>query len=176
MPHDPDWHIQAEILITDLKTLFGPFAERIDHVGSTAIPGIAAKPKLHLDILLRRGISIEEGRGRLDGLGYFDHGPRLWDDEIQLTRPVGSPLGPCGANGVPTVMPHRLCLCLAGCAAPLDRRRFRDALLRDRTLAQSYEQLKLQLASQNAPAENWQEYTAGKSTFIAAVLANEGQT
>ncbi len=39
LPHNPDWFRQADLLIDDLGHLLGAKALRLDHVGSTAVPG-----------------------------------------------------------------------------------------------------------------------------------------
>jgi len=170
VPHDPQWRIQAGFLIRDLVALFGPLAERIDHVGSTAIPGIAAKSKLHLDVSLAAGVLLETAKAKLNGLGYIDHGHRFRADEVQLTRPAGNWFGADEGVRPKVAMPHRLTLCSAGCPSPLDRKRFRDALQRDTELAEAYERLKRRLAECSNGTIGWSGYAQGKSTFIAAAL------
>lgn|GEM_PF-2646696 len=170
--HDPQWRIQADFLIGDLIALFGPLAERIDHAGSTAIPGIVAKPKLHLDVSLAGDVFLETARAKLNGLGYADHRHRFRDDEVQLTRPAGTWFAADEGVRPRFAMPHRLSLCSAGCPAPLDRRRFRDALQRDTELAQANERLKRQLAECSNGTIGWSDYAQGKSAFVAAVLAD----
>ena len=45
-PHQTEWDEQARRTIKQLKELFGELAVDIQHVGSTSIPNIAAKPIL----------------------------------------------------------------------------------------------------------------------------------
>ncbi|MFP3670716.1 GrpB family protein, partial [Priestia sp. SIMBA_032] len=49
--HDPSWIETADRLIAQLREQLGPLVQRLDHVGSTAVPGLSAKPKLHIDIV-----------------------------------------------------------------------------------------------------------------------------
>ena len=48
--YDPRWPKRAAALITDLRAALGPPALRIDHIGSTAIPGMDAKDLLDLQV------------------------------------------------------------------------------------------------------------------------------
>jgi GrpB-like predicted nucleotidyltransferase (UPF0157 family) len=48
--YQPGWPIQAAILCEDLRRLLGPSVERIEHIGSTAIPAMAAKDVLDIQI------------------------------------------------------------------------------------------------------------------------------
>jgi GrpB-like predicted nucleotidyltransferase (UPF0157 family) len=43
-PHDPAWRQRGTALAGELRAALGPPARRVEHIGSTAIPGMAAKP------------------------------------------------------------------------------------------------------------------------------------
>jgi len=43
-PYDPAWSRRAGQLAAEFRTVLAPHAKRIEHIGSTAIPGMAAKP------------------------------------------------------------------------------------------------------------------------------------
>lgn len=49
---DPAWPAQAETLIARLQSVLGPLAARIDHIGSTAVPGLASKDILDIQVTL----------------------------------------------------------------------------------------------------------------------------
>ncbi len=69
--HDPDWAAQAQDELRRLTEALGPVAVRLEHVGSTAVPGLAAKPILDLQL----SVAAIEPRGRyvppLERLGYL---------------------------------------------------------------------------------------------------------
>lgn len=48
--HDPAWQSQAAALLAELRGPLGPLALRAEHIGSTSIPGMAAKPVLDLQV------------------------------------------------------------------------------------------------------------------------------
>ncbi|MEQ8779499.1 MAG: GrpB family protein [Roseibium album] len=169
--HDPDWIKQAELLIFDLSRLLGDKASRIDHVGSTAVPGLSAKPKLHIDITLCPDIEPVSLCPPFYLFGYANPGIVRREGEIQLTRPAGRRMFPYPPSGRPTLMAHRLCLCRSGHTASRHRRNFRDALRSDPVTAANYQQLKQELVARFGPAEDWERYNSGKTSFITNVLS-----
>jgi GrpB-like predicted nucleotidyltransferase (UPF0157 family) len=49
-PYDPDWPRRAAELAAQLHAVLGPRVRRVEHIGSTAVPGLAAKPTLDLQV------------------------------------------------------------------------------------------------------------------------------
>jgi GrpB-like predicted nucleotidyltransferase (UPF0157 family) len=69
--HDPEWVVRAQDELRRLTEALGPVAVRLEHVGSTAVPGLAAKPILDLQLSVA---SIDSSRlyvPPLEGLGYL---------------------------------------------------------------------------------------------------------
>ena len=50
LEHDSDWAVRAGVLTGRLRSALGPTALRVEHIGSTAIPGMAAKPVLDVQV------------------------------------------------------------------------------------------------------------------------------
>lgn len=48
VPYDPSWPAVFEILSSEIGQLLGNRINQVHHVGSTAVPGLAAKPKIDL--------------------------------------------------------------------------------------------------------------------------------
>lgn len=48
--HDPGWGRRGLALSTELRAALGPPALRVEHIGSTSIPGMAAKPIFDLQV------------------------------------------------------------------------------------------------------------------------------
>ncbi|MEM9633599.1 MAG: GrpB family protein [Pseudomonadota bacterium] len=168
--HDPSWNDQADLLIEDLRFLLGGAVTRLDHVGSTSIPDLKTKPKLHIDVVLRPGTSPEPLSTDLEEYGYANLGYLHRAKEIQLTRSRGCRFGPNGSGPGTTVMAHRLCICQSDCVAPVERRRFRDALRNDAALVREYENLKQDLVERFGLLPDWESYNRGKTNFIKAVV------
>jgi dephospho-CoA kinase len=83
-----DWPARAASLIAALRDALGDRAERIEHIGSTAIPGMAAKDVLDLQVSVT---SLEDAAREFDqplgSLGFRrtpyerDHVPAGWPDD-----------------------------------------------------------------------------------------------
>jgi GrpB-like predicted nucleotidyltransferase (UPF0157 family) len=98
VPYDPTWPARFDEEAARLQAVCGALALRIDHVGSTSIPGIAAK--LVIDVQITVGVlePLREWQDRLARLGYsylasrdddeypFFHRPAVWPH----TRPRGT--------------------------------------------------------------------------------------
>jgi GrpB-like predicted nucleotidyltransferase (UPF0157 family) len=78
MPHDPRWAEAAAAEGDVLVQRLGPIVLRVHHVGSTAIPGIAAKPILDLIPVVRSVEELDERKSVLEALGF------AWRGELGL--------------------------------------------------------------------------------------------
>jgi GrpB-like predicted nucleotidyltransferase (UPF0157 family) len=69
-PHDPQWSDRAEALIAALRAAAPEAFAALHHIGSTAVPGLAAKPVI--DLLGETGspAGIEAARAALERLGW----------------------------------------------------------------------------------------------------------
>ena len=73
--YDPEWPARAAALMSELAAVLGPTARRIDHIGSTAIPGMAAKDVLDLQVAVDDlDAAVEAFAAPLQTLG-FEHLP-----------------------------------------------------------------------------------------------------
>lgn len=88
---DPQWAISAAGLLRRIGELLGTVAVRLDHIGSTAIPGMVAKPVLDLQASVT---DLDAAAAVLDGAligeGWTrsryetDHVPAGCDDDAEL--------------------------------------------------------------------------------------------
>ncbi len=72
--YDPRWPVLFEELRVKFSELLGDMASAIEHVGSTSVPGLAAKPIIDLDVLLASAACLPETIRRLATLGYEHQG------------------------------------------------------------------------------------------------------
>jgi GrpB-like predicted nucleotidyltransferase (UPF0157 family) len=157
-PYDPAWPASFERERAALEEAIGPWAVGgIHHVGSTAVPGLEAKPIV--DILA--GVeSLDAARACFAPLR----------DLLYLYAPYEAAEMHWFCKPHPARRTHHLHL------APADGRRFADELaFRDRLrkrpdLAAGYAELKRELAAR-FPADR-EAYTDGKSEFVRAALAD----
>ncbi|HLL67527.1 MAG TPA: GrpB family protein [Micromonosporaceae bacterium] len=75
-PYQMHWPERGAQLALDLSTRLGPLALRVEHIGSTAIPGMAAKPVFDLQVSVR---DLDEAAEAFDGpLATFGLTRRPW--------------------------------------------------------------------------------------------------
>ena len=72
--YDPQWPILFEQLRAKFSELLGNMVSAIEHVGSTSVPELAAKPIIDLDVLLASAVYFPETIRRLATLGYEHEG------------------------------------------------------------------------------------------------------
>lgn len=166
VPYSTRWRALFDTLRDELHEVFAPGAVRIEHIGSTAVPGLAAKPVI--DILLGAP-SLDAIEARVDALA--DRGYRYvpeYERDLPMRRHF--------------VRTAQLRVHLHGVAfdSPLwrDQLTFRDALQADAALRERYAALKLGLAQAHAHAhaQDKSAYTAGKGPFIRTVLDSVRRT
>ena len=160
VPYDPEWPRLFDAERALLEHALAPWLEGgIHHIGSTAIPGIAAKP----DIDMMAGVrDFEEARAAFEPLfelGYEEtpHRPRTH----HFSKPAGGP------------WTHQLHLTEPGSDLWVERLAFRDALRTDPGLVAEYQALKLRMAKEEERGGS--AYSAvTKWPFVARVLAQAG--
>jgi GrpB-like predicted nucleotidyltransferase (UPF0157 family) len=70
LPHDPDWSHLANAEAQLLAGVLGPNLRTVYHIGSTAIPGIRAKPILDLMPVIANLTELDKCQGKVEALGY----------------------------------------------------------------------------------------------------------
>ena len=160
--YDPEWPRRFEAERALLERVLAPWLDGgIHHIGSTAVPGIAAKPVLDMMAGVR---DLEEARAAFGPLREqsYHFTPHREDEAHHFNKPS---LRPSEAT-------HGLHLTRPGSDLWRERLAFRDALRSDATLRAEYEALKLRLAEDARDGRT--SYTAAKRPFVARVLGNAG--
>jgi GrpB-like predicted nucleotidyltransferase (UPF0157 family) len=161
VPYSEEWPSRFAAVRAQLLQAFEPQRVGVEHIGSTAVPGLAAKPIV--DVLLGAMAlhGIEERIEVLAGLG-FEY-VRKYEQELPMRRYFVRPAG----DASPRVNLHAVVL---GSTFWTEHLAFRDALRQDPSLVARYQQLKTTLAKefeQDRPS-----YTQAKAPFIEAVVAS----
>ena len=153
--YDPVWRDTFELLSARLRSALGDLAIAIEHVGSTAVPGLAAKPVVDIDVVLRSEADLPAAGAALATLGYAFIGDLGITGREAFRAPAADP-------------PHNLYVCAAGAVELQRHLTFRDALRADSALAQEYAELKRDLAARYR--DDRDSYTEGKTPFVTRVL------
>ena len=74
VPHDPSWAAQAAVESARLAGAIGETLIRIEHVGSTSIPGIRAKPTIDLQPIVKSLAELDARRPQVEALGLIWRG------------------------------------------------------------------------------------------------------
>ncbi|MEM7126499.1 MAG: GrpB family protein [Chloroflexota bacterium] len=72
--YDPKWADEFESYAGQLHTTLGDLVMSIEHVGSTSVVGLAAKPLVDIDVVISSRILLEKVIERLAALGYVHEG------------------------------------------------------------------------------------------------------
>ena len=74
MPHSPDWAAGFRAEAERLRTVLGEEVVAVHHIGSTAIPGISAKPIIDILLKVREVERLDDLGSEMAGLGYEGRG------------------------------------------------------------------------------------------------------
>ncbi|MDD2214785.1 MAG: GrpB family protein [Oscillospiraceae bacterium] len=162
-PPQPEWAAQAKLTIRQLQACLGPLALDIQHVGSTAIPGLMAKPILDIAAVVRDLADLQspDCQARLQAQGFLLR-PCDLPDQLLLAR--GDYSRPDGRQT------HFIHVVPAGSLAWRNYLNFRDFLTAHPQARQAYQILKQQLADAHPDAGGRGPCTAGKAGFIRQTL------
>ena len=164
VPYDTRWPRQFEAIRETLARIFGPLAREIHHIGSTAVPGMRAKPILDVLVVVERMEAVDALNESMIAAGY----------------------APRGENGIPG---RRYFVMLAEdgenhlqhihCYEPdhphvTNELLFRDTLRADPEAFQAYERVKLEAAARFRFSPG--EYEAFKTYCVATILEQAKRT
>jgi len=154
--HDPNWHRKFEAEAELVRTAFGPSAIAIHHIGSTAIPGIMAKPIIDMLVEATTVAAADERIEFLEALGYEAKG----EFGIRGRRYFRKD----NAYGAREYQIHAF----AADSGEIGRHlAFRDFLRSNSEVAQEYSRLKRELSKQYP--SDMGAYTDAKGPFIRAI-------
>lgn len=74
LPYDPKWKDAFEAIRSELSVALADLALSIEHVGSTAVEGLSAKPCIDIDVVIRDDSVFSAVKDALAGIGYIHEG------------------------------------------------------------------------------------------------------
>jgi GrpB-like predicted nucleotidyltransferase (UPF0157 family) len=155
--YDPAWPRQFSQFAARVKAVLGAVVLQVEHVGSTAVPGLVAKPVIDMDVVLASPSDLAEVIRRLVGLGYVHEGELGIVGREAFRWPSGEAR-------------HHLYVLIAGASELRRHLAFRDALRADRVLRDAYAALKRSLALRYS--HDRESYTEAKSAFITEIVGD----
>src|SRR6516164_3950002 len=158
--YDHTWPTRFDHVSHHLNTALSGLDYRIEHVGSTAVPGLAAKPIIDLDVVIGDWTEFATLRAALEEIGYEHEGDLGIAEREAFRAPSGSPA-------------HHLYVCVQSSPELARHIAFRDRLRRRPDVARAYAHLKRDIA--RTFWGNPTAYTHAKSQFIEEQLLRESR-
>jgi GrpB-like predicted nucleotidyltransferase (UPF0157 family) len=153
--YDSSWPERFQSLATPLLAAVAEIGGQVEHVGSTSVPGLAAKSIIDIDVVVPTAATVGEAIERLRELGYTYQG----DKGIAGREAF---LWPAGAE------PHHVYVVVAGSEPHTAHIQFREQLRHDPDAVADYEALKRELAVRYQ--HDRLGYTEAKTDFIVSLL------
>jgi len=91
VPYTDEWPRRFRLLSGSMRAALGNTALRIDHIGSTSVPGLAAKPIVDMQISVADFEPLEAFRLPLEGLGYVFRADNPERTKRYFREPLGEP-------------------------------------------------------------------------------------
>ena len=157
-PHSEHWRRLFAEEAARLREVIGDYVSAIEHIGSTSIGGIAAKPIIDMAVSVEKSEDAERCVARLENIGYEYRGEYGIEGRFYFVK------------GEPRT--HHLHMVLADSDFWRSHLLFRNYLRENPFVAKEYEKLKTDLAENYT--KNRQTYQEGKTAFIENVLKEAG--
>ena len=151
--HDPTWSVKAEQEAHRLQNTLGDIVVAIHHIGSTAIPGIYAKPIIDILLEVDELEHLDQRVPAMEILGYESMGEYGIPERRYFRKN--------NQHGIRTYQVHAF---KAGSDAGERHLAFRDYLIAHPDAAQAYSALKRTQAAEHP--DDIQAYMDGKDPFI----------
>lgn len=74
VPYDNNWKLQFETIRAEIQDALGELALSIEHVGSTSVEGLSAKPIIDIDVVIENESKLQAVVEKLAGIGYEHEG------------------------------------------------------------------------------------------------------
>lgn len=156
-PYDPDWADEFQKEKSALQASLGAKIIAIEHIGSTSVPGLAAKPIIDMVVAVDSFDILQDCIAPLQALGYEYMPERMFQDRKFF------PKGPRSNRT------HHLNLVLKNDVEQwVKPQAFRDYLRSHEAEKIEYARLKQSLAEKYS--HNRETYTKAKSDFIQSIL------
>lgn len=160
-PYDPQWQADFAAIKKELEKALRDLIIGIEHVGSTSVVGLAAKPVVDIDVIIRDYSVFDAVVSRLSGIGYTHEG--------DLGIPEREAFG---YDSKPHLRRHHLYVCPENSKELHRHIAFRDYLRTHPEAAQRYGEVKLRAAE--LYPEDIDQYIAYKSPCIEEIYSQCG--
>jgi GrpB-like predicted nucleotidyltransferase (UPF0157 family) len=157
--YNPQWPKTFQTLCSRIWPALKDVALSIEHVGSTSVRSLAAKPIIDISIVVSERSDVQTGISRLANLGYVHRGGLGIDGREAFANPDGLPM-------------HNLYLCPRDSVALANHLAIRNYLRTHPEAVREYGELKKRLAERFP--HDIDGYIDGKTTMLLTILRATG--
>nr|UWI51559.1 GNAT family N-acetyltransferase [Clostridioides difficile] len=154
--YNPNWKYEFEKLKSMLEKSIGNLILKIEHVGSTSVEGLSAKPRLDVDVIIEDYSYLNDVISRLKKLGY----KHIGNLEVEGREAF--------SYETTNFMEHNLYVCPKDGKGYLEHIKFRDYLRQNPDKVKEYSDLKKKLAKLYRYDVN--SYCDNKTDFIRGII------
>jgi GrpB-like predicted nucleotidyltransferase (UPF0157 family) len=156
--YDPQWPEAFVTIRTTLQSLLvGIPVVAIEHVGSTSVPGLAAKPIIDIDVIVDRA-DVDAAIAALEAAGYKPLGDMGVPERYAFKTPAGG-------------IRQNTYITVDGCLSLRNHLGLREVLRSDPILRGEYSAVKQRLA---AETDDIDVYIDGKTSIVRRILERAG--
>ena len=159
--YNPDWISYFALLQDFIWPHISDVSLSLEHIGSTSVPGLPAKPIIDLTIVTSNKENLNIIIQRLSSIGALHKGNLGIEGREAFSQLKGFP-------------DHNIYACIVGSRALENHLAIRNVLRANAKLAKEYGELKLKLAKQHC--QDIESYVEGKSQFLLSILKDQGFT
>lgn len=156
VPYDEAWPARFAEIRALVAAALGELCIGIEHVGSTSVPGLWAKPIIDLDVVISSRQVFPAVRDTLAALGYAHRGNLEIPGREAFQRPEGT-------------FPHHLYVCSVDTPNLHDHLLLRDTLRARADLRERYAAVKREMAALHP--HDIDAYIDGKGPVIEEIMA-----
>jgi GrpB-like predicted nucleotidyltransferase (UPF0157 family) len=152
-PYNPEWVLKFNVIKENISKIFKEKAIAIEHMGSTSIPGMSAKPLIDVLIVVAKIEPFTEEKSQMESLGYLWGENYIAPDTLIFFKEE--------SNGSKTENIH---VCVKGSFKANQFIQTRDYVRTHPERAMSYTKLKKELKLKYP--DDYQAYRDGKQAFL----------
>lgn len=160
VPYNPEWKVEFNKIKEQLLSYIGDLVLKIEHVGSTSIEGLAAKPIIDLDVVMDSYEDFPRIVERLQLHGYVHQGNLGIEGREAFKRSYDDGF-----------MKYHLYVCPKDGKGYLEHIAFRDYLRSNTAARNEYEEIKQRLAQEYR--YDIDAYCEGKTAFVNTILTKD---
>lgn len=160
LPYDEQWEKDFQAIRDEVEAALGDIALQVEHVGSTSVRGLSAKPIIDVDVVVEKD-SVEQAIRLLEAISYIHQGDMGIPDREAFAY-----------SGKEHLRTHHLYVCPEGSDELRRHLAFRDYLRSNPTAVREYSRIKEEAARLHP--HDTEGYAKHKAPFIEKVYAELG--